>query len=39
MKVIKQICYGNCEVFGIGDDNKVYFWSRSKGKWILYAED
>ena len=34
MKII-QISAVECgDIFGLGDDNKVYYWS-SKGEWIL----
>lgn len=26
-------------VFGLGDDQQIYFWSWSDGKWVVYKKD
>jgi len=35
-KIIQITASSNNEVFGLGEDNKVYFWEYVLGQWQLY---
>lgn len=35
---IKQIVFGDGEVFGLGDDQKMYNWYFKGGRWVFYGQ-